>query len=434
MPFFGLEGIHSLDQTDGSNADQILCLFLFVIIFLYNMRNQAQIVFNQLVSGLLIVLTQQRDTAGLLLFIKRLLKGITADIAHIAYWFFFIKGFEETEDAYVSGNQVMVSSQVAGNISKINVDNMDPVQAGDVLLELDDTNAKLSFEQAKSNLANAVRQISQLNYTVKQLKSAVRANEITLAQAQGNLNRRVQLVKDGAIDKESFQHAKEAVELAKANLTTSQNQLGANQALLLDGPLSEQPQIQSAVSNLKQAWLNLERTKIRSPIKGYVARRNAQVGQAVSVGGALMAVVTTDQMWLDANFKETQLTHMRIGQPVEIHFDLYGKDKTFNGKVVGIEMGTGSAFSLLPTQNATGNWIKVVQRVPVRIQLDPQQLAENPLRIGLSATVKVNVSDSQGETLRNQAPSTTLYSTNVLQYDESAVNNLIESIIRDNSY
>ena len=374
--------------------------------------------------------SQQRKK-GLSIFILLLL---LIAIGSAAYWYFFIKGFEETEDAYVSGNQVMVSAQVAGNISKINVDNMDPVQAGDVLLELDDTNAKLSFEQAKSNLANAVRQVSQLNYTVKQLKSAVRANEITLAQAQGNLNRRVQLVKDGAIDKESFQHAKEAVELAKANLTTSQNQLGANQALLLDGPLSEQPQIQSAVSNLKQAWLNLERTKIRSPIKGYVARRNAQVGQAVSVGGALMAVVTTDQMWLDANFKETQLTHMRIGQPVEIHFDLYGKDKTFNGKVVGIEMGTGSAFSLLPTQNATGNWIKVVQRVPVRIQLDPQQLAENPLRIGLSATVKVNVSDSQGETLRNQAPTTTLYSTNVLQYDESAVNNLIESIIRDNSY
>lgn len=374
--------------------------------------------------------SQQRKK-GLSIFILLLL---LIAIGSAAYWFFFIKGFEETEDAYVSGNQVMVSAQVAGNISKINVDNMDPVQAGDVLLELDDTNAKLSFEQAKSNLANAVRQVSQLNYTVKQLKSAVRANEITLAQAQGNLNRRVQLVKDGAIDKESFQHAKEAVELAKANLATSQNQLGANQALLLDGSLSEQPQIQSAVSNLKQAWLNLERTKIRSPIKGYVARRNAQVGQAVSVGGALMAVVTTDQMWLDANFKETQLTHMRIGQPVEIHFDLYGKDKTFNGKVVGIEMGTGSAFSLLPTQNATGNWIKVVQRVPVRIQLDPQQLAENPLRIGLSATVKVNVSDSQGETLRNQSPATTLYSTNVLQYDESAVNNLIESIIRDNSY
>ena len=197
--------------------------------------------------------SQQRKK-GLSIFILLLL---LIAIGSAAYWYLFIKGFEETEDAYVSGNQVMVSAQVAGNISKINVDNMDPVQAGDVLLELDDTNAKLSFEQAKSNLANAVRQVSQLNYTVKQLKSAVRANEITLAQAQGNLNRRVQLVKDGAIDKESFQHAKEAVELAKANLTTSQNQLEANQALLLDGPLSEQPQIQSAVSNFKQAWLNL---------------------------------------------------------------------------------------------------------------------------------------------------------------------------------
>ena len=215
--------------------------------------------------------SQQRKK-GLSIFILLLL---LISLGSATYWYFFIKGFEETEDAYVSGNQVMVSAQVAGNISKINVDNMDPVQAGDVLLELDDTNAKLSFEQAKSNLANAVRQVSQLNYTVKQLKSAVRANEITLAQAQGNLNRRVQLVKDGAIDKESFQHAKEAVELAKANLTTSQNQLGANQALLLDGPLSEQPQIQSAVSNLKQAWLNLERTKIRSPIKGNVASSNA---------------------------------------------------------------------------------------------------------------------------------------------------------------
>jgi len=374
--------------------------------------------------------SQQRKK-GLSIFILLLL---LIAIGSAVYWFFFIKGFEETEDAYVSGNQVMVSAQVAGNISKINVDNMDPVQAGDVLLELDDTNAKLSFEQAKSNLANAVRQVSQLNYTVKQLKSAVRANEITLAQAQGNLNRRVQLVKDGAIDKESFQHAKEAVELAKANLTTSQNQLGANQALLLDGPLSEQPQIQSAVSNLKQAWLNLERTKIRSPIKGYVARRNAQVGQAVSVGGALMAVVSNEQMWLEANFKETQLTNMRIGQPVKIHFDLYGKNKEFDGVINGIEMGTGNAFSLLPSQNATGNWIKVVQRVPVRIKLDPQQFVETPLRIGLSATAKVRIVDSSGPMLREKSEPKTLFATDTLKYDESAVEDLIEFIIQQNSH
>lgn len=355
-------------------------------------------------------------------------------IACALYWFFFLKDFEETEDAYVGGNQVMVSSQVAGNVAKINADNMDKVHAGDILVELDDTNAKLSFEQAKSNLANAVRQVEQLGFTVQQLQSSVHANEISLAQAQGNLARRVQLEKMGAIDKESFQHAKETVELSKANLNSSRNQLAANQALLRNVPLREQPQIQNAMSSLKQAWLNLQRTKIRSPIDGYVARRNAQVGQAVSVGGALMAVVSNEQMWLEANFKETQLTNMRIGQPVKIHFDLYGKNKEFDGVINGIEMGTGNAFSLLPSQNATGNWIKVVQRVPVRIKLDPQQFAETPLRIGLSATAKVRIADSSGPMLREKSEPKTLFATDTLKYDESAVEDLIESIIQQNSH
>ena len=368
---------------------------------------------------------------GLSIFILVLL---IIGIACALYWFFFLKDFEETEDAYVGGNQVMVSSQVAGNVAKINADNMDKVHAGDILVELDDTNAKLSFEQAKSNLANAVRQVEQLSFTVQQLQSAVHANEISLAQAQGNLARRVQLEKMGAIDKESFQHAKEAVEISKANLNSSRNQLAANQALLSNVPLRQQPQIQNAMSSLKQAWLNLQRTKIRSPIDGYVARRNAQVGQAVSVGGALMAVVSNEQMWLEANFKETQLTNMRIGQPVKIHFDLYGKNKEFDGVINGIEMGTGNAFSLLPSQNATGNWIKVVQRVPVRIKLDPQQFAETPLRIGLSATAKVRISDSSGPMLREKSEPKTLFATDTLKYDESAVENLIESIIQQNSH
>ena len=348
------------------------------------------------------------------------------------YWVFFLKDIELTEDAYVGGNQIMVSGQVAGNVAKINVDNMDKVRAGDILIELDDTNAKLSFEQAQSNLANAVRQIKQLEFTVQQLQAAVNANEITLAQAQGNLNRRVQLEKSGAIDQESFQHAKEAVALAKANLSSSQNQLAANQALLLARPLMQQPQIQNAVAAVKQAWLNLQRTQIKSPIDGYVARRSAQVGQAVSVGSPLMAVISTEQMWLDANFKETQLTDMRLGQPAEVHFDLYGKDKVFHGTVVGIDIGTGSAFSLLPSQNASGNWIKVVQRIPVRIQLDAQQIAENPLRIGLSATVKVNVANKDGAFLREIDAPRTHYTTDTLHYDESAVDSLIQSIIEQN--
>ena len=366
---------------------------------------------------------------GLSIFILLL---IVSGILAAFYWLFFLKDIESTEDAYVGGNQIMVSGQVAGNVAKINVDNMDKVRAGDILIELDDTNAKLSFEQAQSNLANAVRQIKQLEFTVQQLQAAVNANEITLAQAQGNLNRRVQLEKSGAIDQESFQHAKEAVALAKANLSSSQNQLAANQALLLSRPLMQQPQIQNAVAAVKQAWLNLQRTQIKSPIDGYVARRSAQVGQAVSVGSPLMAVISTEQMWLDANFKETQLTDMRLGQPAEVHFDLYGKDKVFHGTVVGIDIGTGSAFSLLPSQNASGNWIKVVQRIPVRIQLDAQQIAENPLRIGLSATVKVNVANKDGAFLREIDAPRTHYTTDTLHYDESAVDSLIQSIIEQN--
>ena len=366
---------------------------------------------------------------GLSIFILLL---IVSGILTAFYWLFFLKDIESTEDAYVGGNQIMVSGQVAGNVAKINVDNMDKVRAGDILIELDDTNAKLSFEQAQSNLANAVRHIKQLEFTVQQLQAAVNANEITLAQAQGNLNRRVQLEKSGAIDQESFQHAKEAVALAKANLSSSQNQLAANQALLLARPLMQQPQIQNAVAAVKQAWLNLQRTQIKSPIDGYVARRSAQVGQAVSVGSPLMAVISTEQMWLDANFKETQLTDMRLGQPAEVHFDLYGKDKVFHGTVVGIDIGTGSAFSLLPSQNASGNWIKVVQRIPVRIQLDAQQIAENPLRIGLSATVKVNVANKDGAFLREIDAPRTHYTTDTLHYDESAVDSLIQSIIEQN--
>ena len=366
---------------------------------------------------------------GLSIFILLL---IVSGILTAFYWLFFLKDIERTEDAYVGGNQIMVSGQVAGNVAKINVDNMDKVRAGDILIELDDTNAKLSFEQAQSNLANAVRQIKQLEFTVQQLQAAVNANEITLAQAQGNLNRRVQLEKSGAIDQESFQHAKEAVALAKANLSSSQNQLAANQALLLARPLMQQPQIQNAVAAVKQAWLNLQRTQIKSPIDGYVARRSVQVGQAVSVGSPLMAVISTEQMWLDANFKETQLTDMRLGQPAEVHFDLYGKDKVFRGTVVGIDIGTGSAFSLLPSQNASGNWIKVVQRIPVRIQLDAQQIAENPLRIGLSATVKVNVAKKDGAFLREIDAPRTHYTTDTLHYDESAVDSLIQSIIEQN--
>ncbi|WP_439291178.1 EmrA/EmrK family multidrug efflux transporter periplasmic adaptor subunit [Lonepinella koalarum] len=374
----------------------------------------------------------RKKALAIFIFILLLLALVTG-----LYWFFFVKGYESTDDAYVSGNQVMISSQVSGNVQQINADNMDFVRAGEQLLSLDNSDLQLAFEQAQSNLASAVRQVSQLNYTIKELSAAVQSKTVSLEQARGNLQRREQLNKTQSIDKESYLHAKEAVELAKVDLIATQNQLSANQALLLDVPLDQQPSVLHAVSQLKQAWLNLQRSKIVSPIDGYVARRSVQVGQKVAVGSALLAVIPVDQMWIDANFKETQLRYMRLGQPVKVKVDLYGDKVEFNGKVSGIDMGTGSAFSLLPAQNATGNWIKVVQRVPVRIALEPEQLQKYPLRIGLSSQVEVNVQQTDGDVLRtarDQTQQQTLYSTSSLVYDQTAVENLVNSIISQNTY
>ncbi|WP_410686683.1 EmrA/EmrK family multidrug efflux transporter periplasmic adaptor subunit [Avibacterium paragallinarum] len=374
--------------------------------------------------------TNKKRKKALAYFVTILL--ILAVIAGL-YWFFFVRNYEETEDAYVAGNQVMISAQVSGNVRQIKVDNMDFVHAGDVLLVLDDTDLKLNFAQAQDNLASAVRQIEQLGFTVKQLQAILNAKLTALNKAKGDLQRREQLAKTGSIDKESLQHAKEAVALAEADWQATQNQLAANQALLKGLPLREQPEVKKAVSALTLAWLNLQRSQVLSPVEGYVARRSVQVGQKVAAGSPLMAVVSTQQMWLDANFKETQLRKMRIGQPVKVFFDLYGDDVKFDGKVSGIEMGTGSAFSLLPAQNATGNWIKVVQRVPVRIDLDPEQMKKYPLRIGLSANVEVNVAETQGEVLRKPRPNDVLYQTQTLDYDLRPVNELAEKIIQENS-
>ncbi|MDG6895696.1 EmrA/EmrK family multidrug efflux transporter periplasmic adaptor subunit [Volucribacter amazonae] len=362
-------------------------------------------------------------------FIILLLVGIGVAI----YWFLVLRNHQETDDAYASGNQVMVSAQVSGNITQINVDDMDFVHQGDVLILLDDTDAKLAFAQSKDALASAVRSIKQLEYTVQQLQATVAANQVTLARAEGDLARRQQLSKSGSIDQESLQHAKDAVALADAQLQVAKSQLLANQALLGNTPLIQQPSVKNAIDNVKQAWLNLQRTQIKSPLSGYVARRTAQVGARATVGSPLLAVIATDDMWVDANFKETQLVNMRIGQPATLVFDLYGDKVEFEGKVEGIELGTGSAFSLLPAQNATGNWIKVIQRVPVRIRLNKDQLAQYPLRIGLSATVNVNTADTSGEVLLSNKRLTPIYRTNVLDYDLAPVNQLIEQIISENS-
>ncbi len=357
---------------------------------------------------------------------------LLASVATVGYWFLFIRGLEETDDAYAQGNQVAISSQVAGSVAQINVQNMDYVHEGDVLVVLNRKDRELAFNQAQEQLAQAVRNVQNLHFTVAQLNATKEAQAILVKKTQDDYKRQLKLAKVQATTTELLAHAKEAYEQAKASFNATKNQLLASEALLLKTPLKEQPAVKMAMDNMQVAWLNLQRTQILSPVTGYVAKRNVQVGESINVGRPLMAVIPAEQMWVEANFKETQLKDMRLGQEAKVTFDLYGDDVVFHGKVVGIDMGTGSAFSLLPAQNATGNWIKIVQRLPVRIALDAKEVAQHPLRLGLSALAKVDVSKTDGEVLRPAKALQAVYSTNVLHYDEKALNAKIEAIIQAN--
>ncbi|BBQ82620.1 MULTISPECIES: multidrug efflux MFS transporter periplasmic adaptor subunit EmrA [Enterobacteriaceae] len=354
-------------------------------------------------------------------------------VAYGAYWFLVLRHFEETDDAYVAGNQVQIMSQVSGSVTKVWADNTDYIQQGDVLVTLDQTDAQQAFEKAQTALASSVRQMRQLMINNKQLQANIDIRKTTLAQAQTDLNRRIPLGNANLIGREELQHAKDAVTSAQAALDVAIQQYNANQAMILGTKLEEQPTVRQAATEVRNAWLALQRTKIVSPMSGYVSRRSVQPGAQISPTTPLMAVVPANNLWVDANFKETQLAHMRIGQPVTVISDIYGDDVKYTGKVVGLDMGTGSAFSLLPAQNATGNWIKVVQRLPVRIELDADQLAKHPLRIGLSTLVKVDTSNRDGQILANQIRNSPAYESNAREISLDPVNKLINDIVQANA-
>ncbi|QBH97309.1 multidrug efflux MFS transporter periplasmic adaptor subunit EmrA [Limnobaculum zhutongyuii] len=349
------------------------------------------------------------------------------------YWFVALRHHQTTDDAYVAGNQIQIMAQIAGNVTTIHVDNTDRVKQGDVLLTLDPTDAQQAFERAKTALANSVRQTHQLIINNRQLQANIELKKTALSQAAADLARRETLGKAAAIGKEELQHARDAAVSARAELEVALQQYQANNALVLNTPLEQHPSVLHASSQLRDAWLTLQRTKVVSPINGYVSRRSVQVGSQIAVGNPLMVIVPADQVWVDANFKETQLANMRIGQPVHITSDFYGDDVEYTGTVAGLDMGTGSAFSLLPAQNATGNWIKVVQRLPVRIELDQQQVAQHPLRIGLSMEVTVDTADQNGLVLAEKPRPGVAYETNALTYDLTPVNTLITDIIHANA-
>ncbi|APS31269.1 multidrug efflux MFS transporter periplasmic adaptor subunit EmrA [Pectobacterium brasiliense] len=353
--------------------------------------------------------------------------------AWLVYWFLVLRHHQSTDDAYVAGNQIQIMAQVSGSVTHVNVDNTDFVKQGQVLVELDPTDAQQAFERAKTGLANSVRQTHQLIINSKQYQANIELRQTELNKAQSDLSRREALGSANAIGREEVQHARDAVATAKAALEVARQQYQANQAMILDTPLEKQPAIQQASVEMRDAWLALQRTKIVSPIDGYVSRRSVQIGARISSTSALMAVVPANHLWVDANFKETQLANMRIGQPATVIADIYGDDVVYQGKVVGLDMGTGSAFSLLPAQNATGNWIKVVQRLPVRIEIDPKQVAEHPLRIGLSALVNVDTANTEGSALAETSRTTPAYQSDALTLDLTPVNQEISAIIQANA-
>jgi membrane fusion protein (multidrug efflux system) len=356
---------------------------------------------------------------------------LIAAVAYGLYYFLDARFHEDTDDAYVNGNVVQITPQVTGTVVAVNADDTQPVKAGDPLVVLDPADARVALEQAEANLAQTVRQVRGLFADDNQYQAQVAMRQSDLSRAQDDLKRRLTVAQTGAVSLEEISHARDAVKSAQASVDAAQQQLASNRALTANTTIANHPNVQAAAAKVRDAYLNNARNNLPAPVTGYVAKRSVQVGQRVSPGTPLMAIVPLGGVWVDANFKEVQLKHMRIGQPVELTADVYGSSVVFHGKVVGFSAGTGSAFSLLPAQNATGNWIKVVQRLPVRIALDPKELEQHPLRIGLSMQADVTIKNDEGGQLGN-APNT-VYQTNVFEKYGDEADAEIARIISENA-
>ncbi|AZD80509.1 efflux RND transporter periplasmic adaptor subunit [Pseudomonas chlororaphis] len=340
---------------------------------------------------------------------------------------------EGTDDAYVNGNVVEITPLVTGTVVSIGADDGDLVHEGQVLINFDPNDAEVGLQSAEANLARTVRQVRGLYSNVDGMRAQVAAQKAEVQKAQDNFNRRRTLASSGAISQEELSHARDDLTSAQNALANAQQQLNTTNALVDDTVVSNHPDVQSAAAQLRQAYLTNARSTLIAPVTGYVAKRTVQLGQRVQPGTALMAVIPLDQLWIDANFKETQLRDMRIGQPVDIEADIYGSEVKYSGTIDSLGAGTGSAFALLPAQNATGNWIKIVQRVPVRIHVNAEELAKHPLRVGLSTVVNVDLHDQSGPVLAQQPPQKASFSTNVYDRQLGEADALIARLIHDNS-
>ncbi len=330
---------------------------------------------------------------------------VLATVAYFAYFYLHARFYEETDDAYVASDLIQITSEIGGTVHSVLVDDTQHVEQGQLLVQLDQADAEIALAGAEAELARAVRSVRGVFAKSNALNASIRANTIALQSATADLQRRQQVAKEGGVSAEELQHARDQVSRLEAALTSSREELDANNAQIDNTQVETHPQVLAAAAKVREASLALKRTQITAPSAGVVARRSVQIGSRIGAGSPLMAVVPLDNAWVDANFKEVQLAQMRVGQPVELVADLYGDSQVYHGKVVGLGAGSGAAFALLPPQNASGNWIKIVQRVPVRISLDPAELASHPLRVGLSMKATVDMHDQSGSLVATQVRS-----------------------------
>jgi membrane fusion protein (multidrug efflux system) len=372
---------------------------------------------------------------------------VLAGLAWGVYEWLVASHYESTDNAYVQGNVIQITPQIGGTVMAILADDTDFVKAGQPLVQLDPADARVALEQAGANLAQTVRQVRTLyaNNATLSAQITLREADVTRAQsdvarAEDDLNRRQSLVANGAVSKEELNHAqtqlanaKSALAAAQAAVLAAREQLTSNQAMTEGTSLEQHPSVQAAAAKVREAWLASQRAALPAPVDGIVARRTVQLGQRVAAGTPMMSIIPLGQLWVDANFKEVQLRNIRIGQPVTLTADLYGKKVEYKGTVAGLGAGTGAAFALLPAQNATGNWIKVVQRVPVRVALDAKQLAENPLRVGLSMDATVDVSNKEGKSLADASRASAVTQTQVYSALDKGAEAEVRRIIAANA-
>lgn len=361
-----------------------------------------------------------------------------AGLIWLLYWVFIGRFYIYTEDAYVHGNEVPLTPQVCAGVRAIYADETNLVEQGQLVVALDTSNFEIRVEELKENLANEVRWVAYLFQDVQAKEATVTLRQEEMRQAELDYYHREPLVKTGAVSTEEFETYQTNAKVAEASLLYAEKELEASRALIEGTTVESHPCVQAAVWQLRQAYLDLIRCSIWSPVTGYIAKRVVQVGDQVSAGQTLLFIVPLNYIWLNANYKETQLRHARVGQPVTYTADLYGSSVEYHGKVIGLQPGSGNAFALLPPENAAGNWIKIIQRVPVRISVDPDEIRKNPLLLGLSMRVTVDVHDISGKTLAQQPTCCEpIYTTPIYcqQLEDLALMDAtIEEIIHINTY